>query len=190
MARLTDLTRPLFPKNSGGGETEEERRKQWEFYKMILKYVYWIIGLGVLVTVCYLLYNNYSRPVASILIFMGGIITLYFYYIKWFFIDNSMKREGGSSLCPDYLTPVSPGYQKNWDGTIKPNTDGSTFKCVDFVGVSKNGALLKSTAANITTALNDSNYSVTISPSMKPADIKNMLAAKGLTWISMFSDDV
>jgi hypothetical protein len=187
MATLTDLSRPLVVPD-WGTSTDEKKQREWQLWlTKMSKYAYWVIGLGLVVTICYLLYNTYSRPVASILIFVGSILALYFYYIKWFFIDSSTKWPTGSSLCPDYLTPVSPGFQTNFDGSVKPDANGE-FKCVDFVGVSTNGALRKATPSNMQLALMDPNYHIVISPKASHAEIKSMLIAKGLSWLAMFGD--
>jgi hypothetical protein len=190
MASLTDLTRP-FPSLSfdfGSGDDLEAKRKQQMFLTKIMKYVYWIVGLTLLSTLCYVLYNKYSRCVSSVLIFIGGILALYYYFIKWFYIGNTLDSPKGVSLCPDYLTPVSPGFEKNFDGSMKSGASG-VFKCVDFVGVSTNGALLKSDPMNVELALSDPRYHLSLTPDMTEKQLKAMLKEKGLTWISMFNDD-
>lgn len=186
---LTDISRPLSVPSWGSSDDATEQKKWITFITKVSKYAYWIIGLALVCSACYVLYNNYSRPVASILIFIGSILALYYYYIKWFFIDTKRDWPTGTSLCPDYLTPVSPGFQTNFDGSIKADSNAK-FKCLDFVGVSTTGALRKASPGNVALALNDPNYHVEISPSMSTADIKNMLKQKGLTWISMFGDDM
>lgn len=189
MVSLTDLSRPLTVPSTGDIDTD--LWKKWmKTLVLVLKYVYWIVGGGALIALCYVLYNgNPPRCVASILIFIGGVLALYYYYIKWFFIGEPSNWPTGQSLCPDYLTPVSPGFKKNFDGSIKADSAAS-FKCIDFVGVSTNGALRKAKPNQVDLALADPAYHVAISPKMNDKDIKNMLKEKGLTWIAMFSDDV
>ena len=188
MATLTDLSRPLVIPNWGTSDDLEEQKKWINWLTKMAKYAYWVIGLGILVTVCYILYNTYSRPVASILIFVGSVLALYFYYVKWFFIDGKGSWPTGTSLCPDYLTPVSPGFQTNFDGSIKADATGE-FKCIDFVGVSTNGALRKATPSNIDLALTDPKYHIVIRPKTSDKELKAMLKEKGLTWLAMFGDD-
>jgi hypothetical protein len=186
MVSLSDLSRPLVaPPSSidaGAVDTLVDSSRQ------LLKYVYWVVGLGSLTMFCFILFNTYNRQVAAVLIFMGGLLAIYFHYIKWFMLKQDPSWPTGQSLCPDYLTPVSPGFQTNFDGSPKPSGTGS-FKCIDFVGVSTNGALLKASPSNVEMALRDSRYHVEITPNMKQGDLVAMLKAKGLTWIAMFSDD-
>lgn len=188
MVSMNDISRPLSIPSMGGSDDLEAQKDRIKFITKILKYVYWIVGGGSLVALCYILYNNYSRCAAAVLIFLGGILALYYYYIKWFFSTQSSTWPTGQSLCPDYLTPVSPGFQRNFDGSAKVDSAGM-FKCLDFVGVSTNGALQKSSPASVDMALANPNYHVTITPKMTAPEIKAMLKAKGLTWISMFGDD-
>jgi len=186
---LVDFSRPVTTPSMGTAN-DDEWKQLMKTVIQILKYVYWIVGGGGLVALCYVLYNgNPPRCVAAVLIFMAGVLALYYYYIKWFFVGEPSSWPTGQSLCPDYLTPVSPGFTRNFDGSMKPNPSG-TFACVDFVGVSTNGALRKSNPSTVSKALSDPAYHVTISPKMTSKDIKDMLKARGLTWIAMFTDDV
>ena len=187
MVHLSDLSRPLMTPPSTNIDVETYANWTRTFI-LVMKYVFWIVGLGLVCVLCYTLFNTYNRQVASVLIFMGSVMALYFYYIKWFLIKEDSTWPTGQSLCPDYLTPVSPGFQTNFDGSLKPNQSGS-FKCIDFVGVSTNGALLKSSPSNVQMALNDPRYHIEITPNMKQGDLVAMLKAKGLTWVAMFSDD-
>ena len=162
----------------------------WPLIFKILKYVYWIVGLVVLLGGCYFLYNNLARPVAAMLIFMFGILALYFYYTKWFLIDLIKPAwPPYQTLCPDYLTPVTPGYSTNKDGSLKPK-EGGVIKCVDFIGVSKNGKLKKSVPETMNKTLNNPDYFVPINPSASRESLKTMLRTYGLTWVSMFGDNV
>lgn len=156
----------------------------------IAKYSFWILGLGGLCFACYVLYNTLARPVAAILIFLGGILSLYFYYVKWFVIPASRPAwPPYQTLCPDYLTPISPGYTTGSDGSLAPKS-GGVIKCVDFVGVSKNGNLKKTEPENLSNSLNDPTYYVTIDPKSSQDDLKAMLQTYGLTWVSMFGDNI
>jgi len=179
---------PSLSFNWGSDDDVEAKKKRQMFFARIMRYTYWIVGLTVLSTVCYMLYNTYSRCVTSILVFMGGILALYYYFIKWFYVGDTASWPTGTSLCPDYLTPVSPGFETNFDGSIRSDKSG-TFKCLDFVGVSTNGALLKADPAAVEKALNDPGYHVVLTPDMTAKQVKAMLQEKGLTWISMFGDD-
>jgi len=157
----------------------------------VVKYIYWIVGILVLLAICYVLYEFMDRQIASVLVFIGGILMLYFYYVKWF-MTTTPDWPPYQTVCPDYLTPVSPGYENstNADGTnsLKPK-NGGVFKCVDFVGVSKNGQLKRADPSNIKAALESDEYSFTIDPKEPEQSLRNRLDTYGLTWISLFSDN-
>ena len=146
---------------------------------LILSRIYWIVGLILIVGLSYVLFNTYNRQVAGVLIFLGGILALYFYYVKWFVIDIE-KAKSGFSLCPDYLTPISPGLR---DG--QPDKNGS-FRCVDFVGVSSNGILKKSTPSTVAKDVTIPGYYIELNQGMSASQIQGILDQYGLTWISMF----
>lgn len=187
MVSLVDTSRP-FTWSSPNVSLGNDATVYYALLVKILKYVFWIVGGAGLLAVCYVLYETYTRPVSAILVFMGGVIALYFYYIKWFFTNDDRSWPTGQSLCPDYLTPVAPGFRRNFDGTIDPNQT-TPFKCVDYVGVSTNGALKKMTPGTNVSTLSNPDYFVSITPAMTSKDIKAMLQERGLTWIAMFGDD-
>jgi hypothetical protein len=189
MVSMHDMSRPItFPET--GSKDDLESQKSWmNYFNKMMKYVYWIVGGGALFAVSYVLYNgNPPRCVASILIFVIGFLALYYYYVKWFFINDGLNRPTGQSLCPDYLTPVTPGFQRNFDGSLKKD-QAKEFKCVDFVGVSTNGALRRTEQGQLQKALVTPEYHIVLTPDMNDEDIKKLLKAKGLTWVAMFSDD-
>lgn len=162
------------------------RRTLWK----AAKWLYWIVGLVALCGGCYVLYNTLARPVAAILIFLGGILALYFYYVKWFVIAEAKPSwPPYQTLCPDYLTPISPGYTKGDDGSLVPKS-GGVIKCVDFVGVSKNGNLKKTDPENLQASLKNPSFSITIDPKSSQEELKAMLHTYGLTWVSMFGDNL
>lgn len=145
------------------------------------KWVYTILGLLMVLSASYVLYSKLERPVAGVLIFMVGILALYFYYVKWFVIPEAMPAwPPFQTPCPDYLTLVStPG-----SGPNAPPVN----KCVDFVGVSKNGRILKADPRQLQTQLNDPRYYIQIDPNAKEDELKAMTASYGLTWTSLFGD--
>jgi len=157
-----------------------------------LKYVYWILGILILFGICYVLYEVFDRQIASVLVFIGGILILYFYYVKWF-IAGALNPDWPpyQTVCPDYLTPISPGYGNvaGADGktSLQP-LNGGVFKCVDFVGVSRNGQLKKADPTKLSAALASDQYSFKIDPKENAESLKSRLQAYGLTWISLFGD--
>lgn len=159
----------------------------------LAKYIYWIVGLTVLIGGCYMLYNRMDRPVAGVLVFISGVLALYFYHVKWFVIpEQAPAWPPVQTVCPDYLTPISPGYEMSTDAsgnlTATPQT-GGTFKCVDFVGVSKNGRLKRANAASLKMQLNDPAFYFNIDPTEAKEDLKTRVAQRGLTWVSLFGDN-
>lgn len=152
----------------------------------IMKWVFWIVGLAFVCAVCYVLFNTLDRQIASVLVFLGGILILYFYYVKWFIASaQHAKWPPYQTLCPDYLTPVSPGF----DGGMGGGSQGGVIKCVDFVGVSRNGAFKKSFPSKVEEALKSDSSSFTVNPKESPETLKSRLQTYGLTWISLFGNN-
>ena len=150
----------------------------------IMKWMYWIVGLAFVFAVCYFLFNMLDRQIASVLVFIGGVLILYFYYVKWFIASaKSPAWPPYHTLCPDYLTPVPPGS----DGSM--NSKGGLVKCVDFVGVSRNGVFKKSDPRKLQEALRSDTTSFTIYPKQSPETLKSRLQTYGLTWISLFGNN-
>lgn len=126
----------------------------------------------------------------AIIYAIGVTMVLIFYGYRWF---GKSANEASSTwpptinTCPDYLT-----YVKNLPGT------GSGSGCVDILGVSKNGALIKvvDTELTGTTALASGKiFSFTttdIINEKNPAVVKNicnLCRTKGLTWEGVFDGD-
>jgi hypothetical protein len=144
--------------------------------KRMAKYIYWIVGLIFVFASCHFLYNKMNRPVAGVLVFIGGILALYFYYVKWFLLPNLHPAwPPYQTLCPDYLSPVSPG-----------GADGIT--CLDFVGVSRNKRIKKADPALISDQLNNDEYTFKIDPKESQEALKQRVNAYGLSWVSLFGE--
>ncbi len=160
--------------------------KMTRFLKKVAKYVYWIVGLIVLVGGCYILYNKMEKPVAAVLLFLGGIQALYFYWVKWFIIPEvTPDWPPYTTPCPDFLTLVDPG-----DGDTKP------AKCMDFVGVSANGQIKRTNPEAAGVAMNNPDYTLEIARKyrdsntgqtvdVKLGDICDLVRSKGLTWLTV-----
>jgi hypothetical protein len=106
--------------------------------------LYWIVGLTIVIGVSYIYYNSYNKPVAGTLSCLGGLMTLYYFWIKMFVLYNPRKSwPPYQSTCPDFLTLIPPG--SGYGGVSNFSTqevfNSDNFKCVDFVGVSTNGRL-------------------------------------------------
>jgi hypothetical protein len=154
----------------------------------VMKWVYWIVGILLLGAACYVLYEPLDRQIASVLVFIGGIMILYFYYVKWFVVGAQTPAwPPYQTLCPDYLTPVSPGYDAS-SGSLKAQPNAK-IRCVDFVGVSRNGMFKKSDPANVRQALESDSTSFAVDPTENPQSLKGRLQTYGLTWVSLFGDN-
>ncbi len=154
----------------------------------IAKYVYWIVGLVLVVGGCYFLYNNLERPVAAVLVFLGGMLALYFYYVKWFVAAaRNPVWPPYQTPCPDYLTLVSPGFSGSGNN-IKPQP-GMPYKCMDFVGVSKNGSLAKSDPSNLNLHQGNPAHIFEVSPNESLESLRAKTCSRGLSWISLLGDE-
>jgi hypothetical protein len=142
------------------------------------KWLYWILGLLLLVGSCYVLYNRFQKPVAAVLLFMGGWTMLMYYWVKWFKLGTDVPEWPPIiTPCPDFLT-------------LYP--DNGMIKCVDFVGVAKMSAsdpLKKSTPQAVQSTINNPSFYVTFNrpgPSQSFKDVNAKLCDtvhdRGLVW--------
>ena len=146
--------------------------------KSVAKWVFWIVGLAIVGYTCYFLYSVMSRPVAGILVFIGGILALYFYYVKWFVIPGrGQVWPPYQTLCPDYLTPISPG-----------NAEGA-LKCVDLVGVSRNRRIKVATTGLLDQQMQKEEYTFSIDPKEPAESLRHRVQAYGLSWVSLFGEN-
>jgi hypothetical protein len=152
----------------------------------------WVYIIGSIVLVCYsayFLFTKMNRPIAGLLVFLGGAMAALFYYVKWF-MGADKKPELNAGLCPDFLTPVSPGA----GASISNPSASKTIYCMDFVGVSRNGALRVADPQAVDTQVRDTTwYSLPINTSdvSSQRGLNNLQAkvqAKGLTWVGLFPD--
>ncbi len=155
----------------------------------LILWTYWIVGIVIAFAISYVLYTKFDKQVASLLVFIGTMMAMYYYYVKWFVIGQPLPIP--TQTCPDFMESI---------GVV--NTD--QFVCVD-----KKGAYPKFTASSESTTLdslgltssdkpttgkaglvNNSNvaYVVTPSSSSTADEFKsfcNELKGQGLSWISM-----
>lgn len=152
----------------------------------------WVYIIGSIVLVCYsayFLFSKMNRPIAGLLVFLGAGMAALFYYVKWF-VGTEKKPELNAGLCPDFLTPVSPGAGP---GNSNPAAS-KTIYCMDFVGVSRNGALKVADPNAVNTQVQDTTwYSLPINQSDIAStrglnNLKSKVQAKGLTWVGLFPD--
>lgn len=154
------------------------------------KWIYWIVGFVVISAISYFFYNNLNKQVAAVLFFMIGVVGLYFYYVKWFIVPERRPIwPPYVTPCPDYLTQVAP--------TLLPGASvtGNKYKCMDFVGVSRNGALKRAAKDQISAQQNNPAYFIEIDPDAlkknanAQGDLRALTVAKGLTWSTLFGNN-
>jgi hypothetical protein len=116
------------------------------------------------------------RPVASVLIFMAGVLALYFYYVKWFMIGTKGQWPPYQSICPDYLTPLAPG-------------NGGQVKCMDFVGVSRNNRIQKADPRTSQEQSSNQEYTFTVNPNESKESLRQRVQQYGLSWLSLLGEN-
>ncbi len=148
--------------------TSVEFRNSVEKWK---KWLYWGIGILIVLAISYYL-NASGRPVSSVLIFLGGLLILYYYWVKWFELMDPSSWQVPKTICPDYLTLINPG-----DG----KTQGA--QCADFIGVSANGMLTKADISSPNAIPRSAIFTIPpkaqgVDPSVICAEVQD----KGLVW--------
>lgn len=108
--------------------TQEDVKK---FLDKVAFYVYWILGMLLVGGGSYYLYNRMNKQIAGVLVFMAGVIALYFYYVKWF-LGPDKDWPPITTTCPDFLTVVGKG---KMTGSGADANKSAVF-CKDYVGVS------------------------------------------------------
>jgi len=132
-------------------------------------YVYWGLGLLASLGIGYVLYKL-NFQIASVLVFLGAVIALFYYYVKWFQLPSQNNTwPPYTTSCPDFLTLVDPG------------TSSGTAKCMDYVGVSANGQLQVADPSN-PSQQSDPKYYFPIDKSKASTDLCQSAAQYGLTW--------
>ena len=158
-------------------------KASYAFWQQLKGRLFWIIGGSIVFLLSYVLYNNMSKPVAGTLVFLGGFMALYYYYIKYFVVLAYVSDwPPYQSTCPDFLTnvPPPPGYQGN----------ANDFLCMDFVGVSINGGIQKADPSKIEAQVNDPNFTFKVDMDRYGSKngvklLKQDLSDRGLSWEAM-----
>jgi len=171
----------VFSIQGGPGSTGNSSK----LMNTIMRWIYTIVSLILVFGGSYYLFNTMVRPISGILYFIGATIAVYFYWVKWFVIP-ALKPDWPpyQTICPDYLTPISPGYGTDSKGNLVPGK--GPLKCVDFVGVSQNGLLKVASPTNLNQQINQSQYAFTVDPKMTRDDLKAKTDTYGLSWQTMF----
>jgi len=171
--------------------------RKWERTLNHIKYItFWTFSILIVGGFSYFYYSYLMRPVAGALFFLGGAIIVYYYYIKWFLLKPAIDPDfrPGDQACPDYLTLIPPG------DLYRAERDGGYF-CVDFVGVSKNGKLMRTTPKTLARDIKNPSYRFKVTPQvdLNPVDrnVKRARAAfmqrlknAGLSWNSLSSSSI
>ena len=132
-------------------------------------YVYWGLGLIASLGIGYVLYKL-NFQIAGVLTFLGCILALFYYYVKWFQLPSqTVTWPIYTTPCPDFLTVADPG------------TTTGIAKCMDYVGVSSNGNLRKADQGN-TSQQSNPKYYFPINKHDKNTDLCQSAATYGLTW--------
>lgn len=135
-------------------------------------YIYWALGLLVALAIGYVLYKM-NFQIAAVLVFLGAVISLFYYYVKWFQLPSTnVTWPPMTTPCPDFLTLTNPG------------SATGTAQCLDYVGVSANGNLQKADPAKQYNASDPANakYFFNIDRSKGTTDQCQAAAQYGLTW--------
>jgi len=130
-----------------------------QFRKNVGKWAFVIVSALFLFAVSYYIYTVLQRPVAATLWFVGGGVLFFYYYVKWFVIHEPLSPDlvPGSQACPDYLSVVPPG-------TLYTASSPTQYRCVDYVGVSRNGHLKKADPIKIKQQINNPDYYFAVDP--------------------------
>ena len=111
--------------------------------------------------------------IAGVLIFLGAILALFYYYVKWFQLPSSSSPVWPpvTTACPDFLSNINTG-------------STTTAHCLDYVGVSANGKLQKADPTKNYYPSNpaDAKYIFTVDRTKGPTDLCQSAADYGLTW--------
>lgn len=145
--------------------------------------LYILVAVGIGVGGPYLLVQT-ERTLSAFLFFVGAILVLTFYGLRWFNGDSlkSPARKASQwppvvNTCPDFLTLTTVG-----SGTAAKRV------CVDLVGVST-GGLMKTTSADQVNA-NNNNFIFNLFEDLKGQTRINRLCQeckdKGVTWEGVY----
>lgn len=133
--------------------------KWGQFRKNVGKWTYILVTLILIFVVSYYFYTTLQRPVAGTLWAVGAGILFFYYYVKWFVVRTPLDPifRPGNQSCPDYLSMVPPG-------NLYTAASPTEYRCVDYVGVSRNGRLKKADPAKIKQQINNPDYYFAIDP--------------------------
>ncbi len=154
-----------------------------ELMDKLAQWAYWILGILIVGTMCYILYTKFNKQVAAVLTFLISMLALYYYYVKWFIVGDAYQE--GVTVCPDFMSVL-----KTFD------TKTNQFVCYDSANVYKSGTVYnnKNDALSAFNALQKTSSSGEITGGFAiTPDITNTtsvsnfcssLKSAGMSWIS------
>jgi hypothetical protein len=175
--------------------TSTANAKKWaQTVANVTRIGYQVLALVVTLGLSYYFYSVLNRPAAGILIFIGVGLIFFYYWVKWFVTKQPLDPDfmPTTNACPDYLSIVP-------SNTVDPATGAMLYKpasntsylCVDYVGVSRNGALKKMDPAKISSLINNPSYVFSVDPTSDFKGAKghkaflDRLIAAGLSYNSL-----
>ncbi len=141
-------------------------------------YAYWILGIMIIGTMCYIMYTRFNKQVAAVLVFLTSMLALYYYYVKWFIVGDSYKES--VTVCPDFMTPLQ---------VFSDAGDNKQFVCYDSTKfASKTDATTAFATLNKTTSngevISDKKFIITPTVNEIP-NFCSTLKNQGLSWIAL-----
>lgn len=148
---------------------------------------YWIIGLLIVGTMCYILYTQFNKQVAAVLTFLISMLAMYYYYVKWFIVGDGYKE--ATSVCPDFMS-VLKTYDENTRQFVCYDS-GNVYKKRSTAFTSKDEASeefgSKSGANNGEVLTNG----FVITPNLSGSNVSSFCSSlknAGMSWISQCKD--
>lgn len=175
--------------------TSTTSAKQWaKTVANVTRIGYQILSVVVTLGLSYYFYSVLNRPAAGILIFIGVGLIFFYYWVKWFVTKQPLDPDfmPTTNACPDYLSVVpSNSVDPATGAPLYRPTSETSYLCVDYVGVSRNGAVKKMDPAQISSLIKDPSYVFSVDPLIDFKDAKghkaflDRLVASGLSYNSL-----
>jgi hypothetical protein len=163
----------------------------------VFKVLYWLCGVALLCVAFRVLFAG-NRQVAAVLVFLLGIAALAFYWTRWLAPPSAASQRWPPyvTACPDFLTLVEvPDASGGTDASGGGGGGGTQHVCVDYVGVSTNGGLLRLDAKDGGKSLANPAYQFPVrkrGASETQAAYKTAMCAAaataGLSWSTLCGD--
>jgi hypothetical protein len=162
----------------------------WDKFKenvsSLITWTYWIVGTVIAFAISYVLYTRFNKQVASLLVFMGTMMAMYYYYVKWFVIGQPLPIP--AQTCPDFMESI--GTYKDTDQLICVDKKGAYPYFGPGSDAKKENIDNKETSTNGGAVNSITGYVITPSPT-KLSDTKaigtfcNALKESNISWINL-----